>query len=51
MQPTWQAERLPYNGFHLTGKGSNVVGQAPRLASANSIGDMAEQPSEIEPMT
>ena len=31
MQPTWQAERLAYNGFHLTGNDSNVVGQAPRL--------------------
>jgi hypothetical protein len=31
MQPTWQPERLAYNDFHLTGNGSNVVGQGPRL--------------------
>jgi hypothetical protein len=32
IQPTWQEERLAYNRFHLTRNGSNVVGQALRLA-------------------
>jgi hypothetical protein len=31
MYPSWQAERLPYNGFQLTGNDLNVVGHAPRL--------------------